>query len=118
MLILYSNRAGLQCCASREIQTCKWNVYRAVRSPFKLVRRFRDHHDVGTLHDNFVRAVDTFRDYKYLEWLIVDHACSAYSYISVLLYDTLGPDDVKFIVNHADVQAIFCVPQTLVIVRL
>ena len=24
------------------------------------------------------------------EWLIVDHACSAYSYISVPLYDTLG----------------------------
>ncbi|GJT70709.1 long chain acyl-CoA synthetase 6, peroxisomal-like protein [Tanacetum coccineum] len=26
------------------------------------------------------------------EWLIVDHACSAYSYISVPLYDTLGPE--------------------------
>jgi long-subunit acyl-CoA synthetase (AMP-forming) len=24
------------------------------------------------------------------EWMIVDHACSAYSYISVPLYDTLG----------------------------
>lgn len=24
------------------------------------------------------------------EWLIVDHACSAYSFISVPLYDTLG----------------------------
>ncbi|KAK7859157.1 long chain acyl-coa synthetase 6 [Quercus suber] len=47
------------------------------------------------------------------EWLIVDHACSAYSSISVPLYDTLGPDAVKFIVNHASVQVIFCVPQTL-----
>ncbi|GKC58467.1 long chain acyl-CoA synthetase 6, peroxisomal-like protein, partial [Tanacetum coccineum] len=47
------------------------------------------------------------------EWLIVDHACSAYSYISVPLYDTLGPDAVKFIVNHAAVQVVFCVPQTL-----
>lgn len=47
------------------------------------------------------------------EWLIVDHACSAYSYSSVPLYDTLGPDAVKYIVNHADVQAIFCVPGTL-----
>ncbi|KAI5400883.1 Long chain acyl-CoA synthetase 6 [Lathyrus oleraceus] len=47
------------------------------------------------------------------EWLIVDHACSAYSYISVPLYDTLGPDAVKFIVNHALVQVIFCVSQTL-----
>ncbi|PPS06352.1 hypothetical protein GOBAR_AA14295 [Gossypium barbadense] len=47
------------------------------------------------------------------EWLIVDHACSAYSLVSVPLYDTLGPDAVKYIVNHADVKAIFCVPQTL-----
>ncbi|CAJ1977237.1 unnamed protein product [Sphenostylis stenocarpa] len=47
------------------------------------------------------------------EWLIVDHACSAYSFVSVPLYDTLGPDAVKYIVSHAVVQAIFCVPQTL-----
>ncbi|KAL1342688.1 hypothetical protein HN51_029203 [Arachis hypogaea] len=47
------------------------------------------------------------------EWLIVDHACSAYSYISVPLYDTLGPDAVKYIVHHAVVQVVFCVPQTL-----
>nr|GEW00733.1 long chain acyl-CoA synthetase 6, peroxisomal-like [Tanacetum cinerariifolium] len=47
------------------------------------------------------------------EWVIVDNACSAYSYISVPLYDTLGPDATKFIVNHAAVQVIFCVPNTL-----
>ncbi|XP_027164833.1 long chain acyl-CoA synthetase 6, peroxisomal-like [Coffea eugenioides] len=47
------------------------------------------------------------------EWQIVDHACSAYSFISVPLYDTLGPDAVKYIVNHASIQTIFCMPQTL-----
>ncbi|XP_047315309.1 long chain acyl-CoA synthetase 6, peroxisomal-like [Impatiens glandulifera] len=47
------------------------------------------------------------------EWIIVDHACSAYSYVSVPLYDTLGPDAVKYIVNHAAVQVIFCLPQSL-----
>jgi len=26
------------------------------------------------------------------EWIVVDHACSAYSFISVPLYDTLGID--------------------------
>uniref|UniRef100_A0A2N9EE49 Long-chain-fatty-acid--CoA ligase n=1 Tax=Fagus sylvatica TaxID=28930 RepID=A0A2N9EE49_FAGSY len=141
-----------------KLQTGKWNVYRSVRSPLKLVTRFADHPEIAT------HAVETFRDYKYLgtriredgtvgeykwmtygeagtareaigsglqyhglqkgaciglyfinrpEWLIVDHACSAYSYISVPLYDTLGPDAVTYVVNHADVQAIFCVPQTL-----
>ncbi|CAI9304493.1 unnamed protein product [Lactuca saligna] len=47
------------------------------------------------------------------EWMVADHACSAYSYVSVPLYDTLGPDAVKYIINHADVQAVFCVPNTL-----
>ncbi|KAB1204085.1 Long chain acyl-CoA synthetase 6, peroxisomal [Morella rubra] len=42
------------------------------------------------------------------EWLIMDHTCSAYSFISVPLYDTLGPDAVQYVVNHAALQAIFC----------
>ncbi|KAI6692459.1 hypothetical protein NL676_020169 [Syzygium grande] len=147
-----------------DLRTGKWIVYRSARSPLKLVSGFADHPNIGTLHDNFEHASETFRDYKYLgtrvhvdgstgeykwmtygeagsareaigsglryhgilegvcvglyfvnrpEWLIVDHACSAYSYISVPLYDTLGPDAVKYVVNHAAVQAIFCAPQTL-----
>ncbi|XP_052189751.1 long chain acyl-CoA synthetase 6, peroxisomal isoform X1 [Diospyros lotus] len=155
---------GYSAVLPEKLQTGKWNVYRSARSPLTLVSRFPDHPEIGTLHDNFVHSVETFRDYKYLgtrirfdgtvgeykwmtygeagtarsaigsglvyhgipkgacvglyfinrpEWLIVDHACSAYSYISVPLYDTLGPDAVKFIVNHAVIQAIFCVPETL-----
>ncbi|KAE8010201.1 hypothetical protein FH972_006591 [Carpinus fangiana] len=155
---------GYSVALPEKLQTGKWNVHRSARSPLKLVSRFADHPEIGTLHDNFVHAIETFHDYKYLgtriridgtigeykwmtygeagtareaigsglqyhglqkgaciglyfinrpEWLIVDHACSAYSYISVPLYDTLGPDAVKFAVNHAGVQAIFCVPQTL-----
>ncbi|KAB1202267.1 Long chain acyl-CoA synthetase 7, peroxisomal [Morella rubra] len=147
-----------------KLQTGQWNVYRSARSPFKLISRFTDHPEIGTLHDNFTHAVETFRDCNYLgtrirvdgtvgeytwmtygeagtarkaigsglwyyglregdcvglyfinkpEWLIVDHACSAYSFISVPLYDTLGPDAVKYVVNHAALQAIFCAPQTL-----
>lgn len=147
-----------------KLKSGKWNVYRSARSPLKLVTRFPDHPEIETLHDNFVHAVDTFPDYKYLgsrvrvdgtigeykwmtfgetatarsaigsglqhyglskgaciglyfinrpEWLVVDHTCSAYSYVSVPLYDTLGPDAVKYIINHADLQAVFCVPSTL-----
>ncbi|KAE8725231.1 Long chain acyl-CoA synthetase 7, peroxisomal [Hibiscus syriacus] len=147
-----------------KLQTGKWNVYRSARSPMKLLGRFEDHPEIGTLHENFVHAVEAYRDYKYLgtrirvdgtvgeykwmtfgeaatareaigsglryygleqgacvglyfinrpEWLVVDHACAAYSYISVPLYDTLGPDAVKFVVNHSGIKAIFCVPETL-----
>ncbi|XP_022723130.1 long chain acyl-CoA synthetase 6, peroxisomal-like [Durio zibethinus] len=160
----FVSEQGYSVVLPEKLQTGKWNVYRSARSPLKLVTRFPDHPDISTLHENFVYAVDTFQDYKYLgtrirvdgtvgeykwmtygeagaaraaigsgliyhgipkgscvgiyfinrpEWLIVDHACSAYSLVSVPLYDTLGPDAVKYIVNHADVKAIFCVPQTL-----
>ncbi|XVE63006.1 hypothetical protein DITRI_Ditri06bG0165000 [Diplodiscus trichospermus] len=147
-----------------KLQNGKWNVYRSARYPMKLLSRFDDHPEIGTLHDNFVHAVETYRDYKYLgtrirvdgtigdykwmtfgeaatareaigsglryngleqgarvglyfinkpEWLVVDHACAAYSYISVPLYDTLGPDAVQYVVNHSEIKAIFCVPETL-----
>ncbi|KAL6905642.1 hypothetical protein ACP4OV_003243 [Aristida adscensionis] len=156
--------AGYSVVLPEKLQTGKWNVYRSARSPLKLINRFPGNPEIGTLHDNFMYAVETFRDCRYLgtrigvdgtvgdykwmtygeastsrtaigsgiichgilegariglyfinrpEWTIVDHACAAYSYVSVPLYDTLGPDAVQFIVNHAAVEVIFCVPQTL-----
>ncbi|XP_004304992.1 PREDICTED: long chain acyl-CoA synthetase 6, peroxisomal [Fragaria vesca subsp. vesca] len=160
----FAHGKGYSVVLPEKLQTGKWNVYRSVRSPFELVTRFADHPDIVTLHDNFVRSAETFKDHKYLgtrirsdgtvgeykwmtygeaatvrealgsglwlngiqkgacvglffinrpEWLIVDHACSAYSFISVPLYDTLGPDAVKYVVNHANVQAIFCSPDNM-----
>ncbi|WVZ88020.1 hypothetical protein U9M48_034582 [Paspalum notatum var. saurae] len=160
----YVHAQGYSAVLPENLQTGKWNVYRSARSPRRLISRFPDNPDIGTLHDNFTYSVETFRDYKYLgtrirpdgtigdytwvtygeastsrtavgsgliyhgvlegarvglyfinrpEWIIVDHACAAYSYVSVPLYDTLGPDAVQFIVNHATVEVIFCVPQTL-----
>ncbi|CAB4285315.1 unnamed protein product [Prunus armeniaca] len=160
----FAHGQGYSVVLPEKLHTGKWDVHRSARSPFKLVNRFSDHPQIGTLHDNFVRSVEVFRDYKFLgtrnrvdgtvgeykwmtygeaatareaigsglrfhglekgacvglyfinrpEWLIVDYACSAYSFISVPLYDTLGPDAVKYAVNHAGVQAVFCAPQTL-----
>ncbi|OIV95005.1 hypothetical protein TanjilG_22202 [Lupinus angustifolius] len=160
----FFSQEGFSAVLPEKLVTGNWNVYRSIRSPLNLVSRFRDHPEITTLHDNFVRSVETFRDYKYLgtrirddgtvgdykwitfgeagtarsaigsafishgipkdsciglyfinrpEWILVDHACSAYSYISVPLYDTLGPDAVKYIVNHAAVQVIFSVSETL-----
>ena len=160
----YAHVQGYSVVLPEKLQTGKWNVYRSAESPLRLINRFPATPDIGTLHDNFVYAVETFTDCRYLgtrvcadgavgdykwmtygeastsrtaigsgliyhgisegariglyfinrpEWIIVDHACAAYSYVSVPLYDTLGPDAVQFIVNHATVEAIFCVPQTL-----
>nr|BAK01280.1 predicted protein [Hordeum vulgare subsp. vulgare] len=160
----YAHVQGYSIVLPEKLQTGKWNVYRSAESPLRLINRFPATPDIGTLHDNFVYAVETFTDCRYLgtrvcadgavgdykwmtygeastsrtaigsgliyhgisegariglyfinrpEWITIDHACAAYSYISVPLYDTLGPDAVQFIVNHATVEAIFCVPQTL-----
>ncbi|KAM3255844.1 hypothetical protein ACQJBY_048802 [Aegilops geniculata] len=158
----YAHVQGYSVVLPEKLQTGKWNVYRSAESPLRLINRFPATPDIGTLHDNFVYAVETFTDCRYLgtrvcadgavgdykwmtygeastsrtaigsgliyhgisegariglyfinrpEWIIIDHACAAYSYVSVPLYDTL--DAVQFIVNHATVEAIFCVPQTL-----
>ncbi|CAL4896943.1 unnamed protein product [Urochloa decumbens] len=160
----YVHAQGYSVVLPEKLQTGKWNVYRSARSPLRLISRYPDNPDIGTLHDNFAYAVETFRDCRYLgtriradgtigeykwitygeastsrtavgsgliyhgipegariglyfinrhEWIIVDHACASYSYVSVPLYDTLGPDAVQFIVNHATVEVIFCMPQTL-----
>ncbi|PNX89418.1 long chain acyl-CoA synthetase peroxisomal-like, partial [Trifolium pratense] len=37
-----------------KLRTGKWNVYRSARSPLKLMTRFPDHPEIGTLHDSFV----------------------------------------------------------------
>jgi long-chain acyl-CoA synthetase len=47
------------------------------------------------------------------EWVVTELACGSYSYISVPLYDTLGADAVKYIMNHAEITALFCTPDKL-----
>ncbi|KAF7728148.1 hypothetical protein EC973_006663 [Apophysomyces ossiformis] len=42
------------------------------------------------------------------EWTITDLACAAYGLTSVAIYDTLGPDTVEFVINHAEIQIIVC----------
>lgn len=39
-------------------------------------------------------------------WVMMAEACNAYSLVSVPLYDTLGPDAVKYISGHSELQAI------------
>ncbi|CEP11641.1 hypothetical protein [Parasitella parasitica] len=42
------------------------------------------------------------------EWTIADLGCSSYSLYTVALYDTLGPDTVEFVVNHAELETVVC----------
>ncbi|PWA81480.1 long chain acyl-CoA synthetase 6, peroxisomal [Artemisia annua] len=107
----YFLEQGYSVVLPEKLQTGKWNVYRSAFSPLKLVSRYRDHPEIATLHDNFVHAVETYGDYKYLGTRVgVDGTVGEYKWMT---YREAGPDAVKFIVNHADVQVVFCVPQTL-----
>ena len=45
------------------------------------------------------------------EWVLVDSALHSYSMISVPLYDTLGPEAVEYIANHAELSCIACSAQ-------
>jgi hypothetical protein len=41
------------------------------------------------------------------EWTLVDMACNIQGFASVPLYDTLGPDAIQYIINHAQIRAVF-----------
>ncbi|XP_071738348.1 long chain acyl-CoA synthetase 1-like [Rutidosis leptorrhynchoides] len=41
------------------------------------------------------------------QWIVSMEACNAQSYITVPLYDTLGPGAVNFILDHAEVDVVF-----------
>lgn len=42
------------------------------------------------------------------EWVLLDAAAHAYGMTSVPLYDTLGPDAVEYICNHAELSVVGC----------
>ncbi|KAG0482374.1 hypothetical protein HPP92_010458 [Vanilla planifolia] len=96
----FVNGQGYSVVLPEKLQTGKWNVYRSARSPLKLIRGFHEHPDIRTLHDNFVHAVNSFRDYKYLgtriradgtvgeyKWMTYGETCTSRSAIgSGLIY--------------------------------
>lgn len=39
---------------------------------------------------------------------MVDMACAIYGFTTVPLYDTLGPENISYVLNHSNVQSVFC----------
>ncbi|PWZ25091.1 Long chain acyl-CoA synthetase 6, peroxisomal [Zea mays] len=62
----YAHEQGYSVVLPEKLHTGKWNVYRSAHSPLRLINKFPDNPEIGTLHDNFVYAVETFRDCRYL----------------------------------------------------
>ncbi|GJJ70330.1 long-chain acyl-CoA synthetase [Entomortierella parvispora] len=42
------------------------------------------------------------------EWFVSEMSCNYYNNISVPLYDSLGPDAVEYVINHAEVRMVSC----------
>ncbi|PWA89831.1 AMP-binding protein [Artemisia annua] len=87
----YFLEQGYSVVLPEKLQTGKWNVYRSAFSPMKLVSRYRDHPEIATLHDNFVHAVETYGDYKYLGTRVgVDGTVGEYKWMT---YTEAASDD-------------------------
>jgi len=47
--------------------------------------------------------------YNRMEWVYVQHACYAYGFIPVPIYDTFGWENMNYIINHASLTHIFII---------
>ena len=48
-----------------------------------------------------------------IQWVATQHACFAYGYYPVPIYDTYGPEGIDYIITHAEIKIIFCVSTKL-----
>ncbi|XP_042355493.1 long-chain-fatty-acid--CoA ligase 6 [Plectropomus leopardus] len=85
-------------------QPYKWISYKEVTAR-------AEHLGSGLLHqgcqpnpDQFIGVFAQNRP----EWIISELACYTYSMVVVPLYDTLGPDAIRFIINTADISTVIC----------
>ncbi|AQK57326.1 AMP-binding protein [Zea mays] len=65
-LFIQQNRATVSFCLRSCTLESGMCTGRSAHSPLRLINKFPDNPEIGTLHDNFVYAVETFRDCRYL----------------------------------------------------
>ncbi|KAI9335169.1 hypothetical protein DFJ73DRAFT_852065 [Zopfochytrium polystomum] len=79
-----------------------WQSYRQVSE-----RRINFGCGINKLNDDILKAGEKFRLAIYAvnrpEWMIADLGAHLFSFITVSLYDTLGPETAEYIINHAEV---------------
>ena len=51
--------------------------------------------------------------YNRVEWVVTQHACFAYGFVPVPIYDTFGWDNIRYIVDHANLKFVFVVSSKL-----
>uniref|UniRef100_A0A673C4T1 Arachidonate--CoA ligase n=1 Tax=Sphaeramia orbicularis TaxID=375764 RepID=A0A673C4T1_9TELE len=85
-------------------QPYKWMSYKEVNAR-------AEHLGSGLLHQgcqpNPNQFIGVFAQNR-PEWIISELACYTYSMVVVPLYDTLGPDAIRFIINTAEISTVIC----------
>uniref|UniRef100_A0A7N8WJM1 Long-chain-fatty-acid--CoA ligase n=1 Tax=Mastacembelus armatus TaxID=205130 RepID=A0A7N8WJM1_9TELE len=85
-------------------QPYKWMSYKEVSAR-------AEHLGSGLLHQgcqpNPSQFIGVFAQNR-PEWIISELACYTYSMVVVPLYDTLGPDAIRFIINTAEITTVIC----------
>uniref|UniRef100_A0A672QTQ7 Long-chain-fatty-acid--CoA ligase n=1 Tax=Sinocyclocheilus grahami TaxID=75366 RepID=A0A672QTQ7_SINGR len=85
-------------------QPYKWLSYREVSSR-------AEHLGSGLLSQGCQPSPDQFIGVfaqNRPEWIISELACYTYSMVVVPLYDTLGPDAIRYIINTAEISTVIC----------
>uniref|UniRef100_A0A8C7ZS07 Arachidonate--CoA ligase n=1 Tax=Oryzias sinensis TaxID=183150 RepID=A0A8C7ZS07_9TELE len=93
------------CLGSRQPnQPYKWISYKEVMAR-------AEHLGSGLLHQGCLpnpnQFIGVFAQNR-PEWIISELACYTYSMVVVPLYDTLGADAIRFIINTADISTVIC----------
>ncbi|KAL8446643.1 hypothetical protein Emag_004703 [Eimeria magna] len=63
--------------------------------------------DSGTGKSLTLRCIGIFAKNRE-EWVITEHACNAYGFTVVPLYDTLGPHSTRFILEETQMKSVVC----------
>ncbi|CAL8303531.1 long-chain-fatty-acid--CoA ligase 6 isoform X1 [Gadus morhua] len=85
-------------------QPYKWISYREVTARAEYLGSGLLHQGCQPNPDQFIGVFAQNRP----EWIISELACYTYSMVVVPLYDTLGPDAIRFIINTADISTVIC----------
>ncbi|CAF0704324.1 unnamed protein product [Brachionus calyciflorus] len=84
------------------------------RQPFKWINYSDSHKQVKQIGSALIKMglrkggfVGIFAKNR-PEWVLTDLACASYSFISVPLYETFGPEAVPFILKQTEMNIVFC----------
>jgi len=103
-----SNYGSIPCLGTRSVES-DGSRGRYVWKTYTDVANKRNQFGAG-LAKLGVKAGDTVGIYSKNreEWIVVEQACYAYSYVIVSFYDTLGEDAVEYIANHSETRVVVC----------